>query len=94
MVRRTSNPSEVIRFGIVGELHSAALPYDRQQARTGSCVEGVGADAETAWLPPEVALDPKGCVLTGSDVRAAGRWYLDRGPALLETSAPGHLRLR
>ena len=49
----------------------------------------IGADAETAWLPPEIALDPKGYVLTGSDVRAAGRWELDRDPYLLETSVPG-----
>src|SRR4029077_3669662 len=49
----------------------------------------IGADAATAWLPPEIARDPKGYVLTGSDVRAAGRWQLDRDPYLLETSAPG-----
>ena len=35
----------------------------------------IGADAETGWLPPEIALDPKGYVLTGSDVAppAGGR---------------------
>jgi thioredoxin reductase (NADPH) len=49
----------------------------------------IGADAETAWLPPEIALDQKGYVLTGADVRAAGRWELDRDPYLLETSVPG-----
>ena len=49
----------------------------------------IGADAETAWLPPEIALDRHGYVLTGSDVRAAGRWALDRDPYLLETSVPG-----
>ena len=49
----------------------------------------IGADAETAWLPPEIALDRRGYVLTGSDVRAAGRWELDRDPYLLETSVPG-----
>jgi thioredoxin reductase (NADPH) len=49
----------------------------------------IGADAETAWLPPEIALDRNGYVLTGSDVRAAGRWDLDRDPYLLETSVPG-----
>ena len=49
----------------------------------------IGADAETDWLPPEIALDPSGFVLTGSDVRAAGRWELDRDPYLLETSVPG-----
>jgi thioredoxin reductase (NADPH) len=49
----------------------------------------IGADAETGWLPPEIALDRHGYVLTGSDVRAAGRWELDRDPYLLETSVPG-----
>jgi thioredoxin reductase (NADPH) len=49
----------------------------------------IGADAETAWLPPEIALDRHGYVLTGSDVRAAGRWELDRDPYLLETSVRG-----
>ena len=49
----------------------------------------IGADAETAWLPPEIALDQKGYVLTGADVRAEGRWQLDRDPHLLETSVPG-----
>jgi thioredoxin reductase (NADPH) len=49
----------------------------------------IGADAETAWLPPEIALDRHGYVLTGADVRAAGRWELERDPYLLETSLPG-----
>jgi thioredoxin reductase (NADPH) len=49
----------------------------------------IGADAETAWLPQEIALDGHGYVFTGSDVRAAGRWQLERDPYLLETSVPG-----
>jgi thioredoxin reductase (NADPH) len=49
----------------------------------------IGADAETTWLPPEIALDSKGFVLTGADVRDAGRWELERDPYLLETSVPG-----
>jgi thioredoxin reductase (NADPH) len=49
----------------------------------------IGADAETGWLPPEIGLDRHGYVLTGADVRAAGRWGLDRDPYLLETSVPG-----
>ena len=49
----------------------------------------IGADAETAWLPPEIALDARGYVLTGSDVQTAGRWGLERDPYLLETSVPG-----
>ncbi len=49
----------------------------------------IGADAETAWLPPEIALDRRGYVLTGPDVAAARVWTLDRDPYLLETSVPG-----
>jgi thioredoxin reductase (NADPH) len=49
----------------------------------------IGADAETGWLPPEIAVDRHGYVLTGPDVREAGRWELDRDPYLLETSVPG-----
>ena len=49
----------------------------------------IGADAQTTWLPPEIALDRRGYVLTGSDVTAAGAWSLDRDPYLLETSVPG-----
>jgi thioredoxin reductase (NADPH) len=49
----------------------------------------IGADAETAWLPPEIALDRNGFILTGPDVGSAGGWELDRDPYLLETSVPG-----
>jgi thioredoxin reductase (NADPH) len=49
----------------------------------------IGADAETAWLPTEIALDTRGFVLTGSEMQATGRWTLDRDPYLLETSVPG-----
>jgi thioredoxin reductase (NADPH) len=49
----------------------------------------IGADAETAWLPTDIALDHDGFVLTGSDMRAAGVWELERDPYLLETSVPG-----
>jgi thioredoxin reductase (NADPH) len=46
----------------------------------------IGADAETGWLPSEIALDRGGYVLTGPDVP---QWELDRDPYLLETSVPG-----
>jgi thioredoxin reductase (NADPH) len=49
----------------------------------------IGADPETGWLPPEIALDPRAYVLTGSEVRAGGAWPLERDPHLLETSVPG-----
>jgi thioredoxin reductase (NADPH) len=59
------------------------------QAESGGLFIFIGADAETSWLPPEIALDRHGYVLTGTDLRDAGRWTLDRDPYLLETSVPG-----
>ena len=49
----------------------------------------IGADAQTAWLPADIARDARGYVLTGDDLKKAGRWSLGRDPYLLETSAPG-----
>jgi thioredoxin reductase (NADPH) len=49
----------------------------------------IGADAETGWLPPEIALDRRGYVLTGPDVSSTDAWPLERDPYLLETSVPG-----
>ena len=49
----------------------------------------IGADAETGWLPPEIARDKQGYVLTGDDVVKAGRWPQGRDPYLLESSVPG-----
>src|SRR5262249_39437888 len=49
----------------------------------------IGADAETRWLPPEIARDARGYLLTGSDVSKSGRWSAGRDPYLLETSVPG-----
>ncbi|WP_240057327.1 NAD(P)/FAD-dependent oxidoreductase [Paraburkholderia azotifigens] len=49
----------------------------------------IGADAETGWLPMEIARDQRGFVLTGDDVVKAGHWSETRDPYLLETSIPG-----
>jgi thioredoxin reductase (NADPH) len=49
----------------------------------------IGADAETEWLPADIARDRRGYVLTGDDVVKAKRWSSDRDPYLLETSVPG-----
>jgi thioredoxin reductase (NADPH) len=62
---------------------------DTTRVESGGLYIFIGADAHTAWLPPEIALDPQGYVLTGSEMRAAGRWALHRDPYLLETSVPG-----
>jgi thioredoxin reductase (NADPH) len=70
------------------EVRTAAT-RDRARLESGGLYMFIGADAQTAWLPSEIALDRHGYVLTGSDTRAAGRWALDRDPYLLETSVPG-----
>jgi thioredoxin reductase (NADPH) len=49
----------------------------------------IGADAETAWLPGEIARDARGYVLTGADLAKQGHWSGERDPYLLETSVPG-----
>ena len=59
------------------------------RADSGGLFLFIGADAQTGWLPDEIALDERGYVLTGSDMQAAGHWKLERDPYLLETSVPG-----
>jgi thioredoxin reductase (NADPH) len=49
----------------------------------------IGADAETQWLPAEIARDKNGYVLTGDDTVKTGHWSHTRDPYLLETSIPG-----
>ena len=70
------------------DVRTAGTP-EPTRLESGGLYIFIGADAETAWLPPEIALDGRGYVLTGSDVRAAGRWELERDPYLLETGVPG-----
>jgi thioredoxin reductase (NADPH) len=70
------------------DVHNAETG-ETTRLESGGLLILIGADAETAWLPPEIALDRLGYVLTGSDVRAAERWGLERDPYLLETSVPG-----
>jgi thioredoxin reductase (NADPH) len=51
----------------------------------------IGANPHTDWLPPEIARDDHGFLLTGMDVPRNGGWPLDRDPFPLETSLPGVL---
>jgi thioredoxin reductase (NADPH) len=70
------------------DVHDSATG-ETTQLESGGLFIFIGADAETAWLPPEIALDRHGYVLTGPGVTAVGGWELDRDPYLLETSVPG-----
>ena len=69
-----------IRDRATGEVH---------RRDCGGLFAFIGADAETAWLPDEIARDQRGYILTGDDVVRSGRWSLDRDPYLLESSIPG-----
>ena len=49
----------------------------------------IGQQPRTGWLEGVVARDPRGFILTGSDVGPQLGWNLDRDPFLLESSLPG-----
>ena len=78
-----------------GESHLSAIDIrDTASGEVRSCDSGalfvfIGADAQTGWLPAEIARDKHGYVLTGDEVVKAGRWSLERDPYLLESSVPG-----
>jgi thioredoxin reductase (NADPH) len=85
--------SEVV--GAYGDTHLTAIDILDNTRSTvsrhdcGGLFVFIGADAETEWLPPEIACDKRGYVLTGDDVVKAGRWSHSRDPYLLESSVPG-----
>ncbi|MCB1497071.1 MAG: FAD-dependent oxidoreductase [Bauldia sp.] len=62
---------------------------ETRREESGGVFIFIGADAETGWLPDDIARDRRGFVLTGEDVVRVGRWPEDRAPYLLETSVPG-----
>lgn len=78
-----------------GDTHLTAIDVLDRGSKTvhreesGGLFVFIGADAETGWLPPEIARDPRGYILTGADVVKAGRWKESRDPYLVETSVPG-----
>jgi thioredoxin reductase (NADPH) len=93
-----SNVTVQLRSEVVaahGDTHLTAI-----DVRDGGCAKVrrhdcgglfvfIGADAETGWLPADIARDARGYVLTGDDVVKAGSWSHSRDPYLLESSLPG-----
>jgi thioredoxin reductase (NADPH) len=50
----------------------------------------IGAQPRVDWMPPSIAVDPKGFILTGADAARSDRWPLaDREPCSVETTCPG-----
>jgi thioredoxin reductase (NADPH) len=78
-----------------GETHLTAIDVLNRESGAmrrrdcGGLFVFIGADAETDWLPTEIARNDRGYLLTGEDVVKSGRWSLNRDPYLLETSVPG-----
>jgi thioredoxin reductase (NADPH) len=66
-------------------------PAGEEKRSASSLFIFIGAAPKTDWLPQGIALDDKGFILAGPDLkaRAPGRWKLEREPYLLETSVPG-----
>jgi len=87
---------EVVNGGGRSRLETLTL-RDRASGRTEAVPAAglfilIGAQPHTEWLPAEIARDPGGYVLTGSDLVRHGRvpegWPLERPPLILETSVP------
>jgi thioredoxin reductase (NADPH) len=83
---------------IEGQRHVEALVLKNNAAKSEQRVPCsavfvfIGADPAADWLPPEVARDAKGYLLTGTDVVRSGTWpRKDRDPCPLETTVPGIL---
>jgi thioredoxin reductase (NADPH) len=85
--------TEVISLS--GDSHLECLtlktPQGEERRPTNSLFIFIGAAPKTDWLPRDIAVDDKGFVLAGPDLksRAPGSWKIEREPYLLETSVPG-----
>jgi thioredoxin reductase (NADPH) len=97
-LRKRANVTVLLRAevkAVHGDTSLAAIDVrdtassDVRRHDCGALFVFIGADAETGWLPADVARDARGYVLTGDDVKKAGRWTEPRDPYLLETSVPG-----
>ncbi|MDP9037646.1 MAG: FAD-dependent oxidoreductase [Acidobacteriota bacterium] len=66
-------------------------PGGKEKRSATSLFIFIGAAPKTDWLPRAIAMDAKGFILAGPDLktRAADHWKLAREPYLLETSVPG-----
>jgi thioredoxin reductase (NADPH) len=85
--------TEVVGMSGNGHLECLSLqtPRGNESRAASSIFIFIGAAPKTDWLPKELAIDSKGFILAGPDLKtkAPKSWRLDRDPYLLETSVPG-----
>jgi len=85
--------TEIASMSGNGHLECLTLKTPRGEERrpVTSVFIFIGAAPRTDWLPKDIALDSKGFILAGPDLKAQSSksWPLDRDPYLLETSVPG-----
>lgn len=85
--------TEITSMSGNGHLECLTLktPRGEERRQVTSVFIFIGAAPKTDWLPKDIALDNKGFILAGPDLKtqAAKSWPLDREPYLLETSVPG-----
>jgi thioredoxin reductase (NADPH) len=84
--------TQVVDGGGEAQLEWLCLENTETGERTTKQARGLflllGAQPRCEWMPPAVARDPHGFVLTGRDVPRE-RWLDDRPPANLATTVPG-----
>ena len=85
--------TEVVAAHGENSLEAIDVPTARPARRPGSSPAGSSSSSARTrrrrGCHPRSRSTPKGYVLTGPEVTAAGAWQLDRDPYLLETSVPG-----
>jgi thioredoxin reductase (NADPH) len=85
--------TEVTAMSGDGHLECLTLktPRGEEVRKATSIFIFIGAAPKTDWLPKDIAIDGKGFIYSGPDLkaRAPAAWKLEREPYLLETSVPG-----
>ena len=87
--------TEVVGGGGDGRLQQLVLRDNhtgkRQTVTADALFVLIGAHPHTKWLPPQIARNAQGFLLTGEDAPANCTWPLERRPYPLETTMPGVL---
>jgi thioredoxin reductase (NADPH) len=85
--------TEIVAMGGGDHLECVTLstPKGQEMRQASSVFIFIGAAPKTDWLPRGIAVDNKGFILAGPDLKIAGAQFplKDRDPYLLETSVPG-----